>query len=192
MSCEREHRHHRRHIQEECGCEDTPRGYGRGEDTPRGYGRGHHASGCGCGCHSPHHPEPGCACGCHDRGHYAQRCTCGCHDRGGYGRGGYDRGHHGHRCACGCTCSCHDQERAGTCECEEGQCGEDCTCPCHDVGFRRRFVSRAERIEWLEAYLEALEAEAQGVRERLQELEARDESEAEHDECCGSEQEESA
>ncbi len=157
MSCEREYRHRRRHMQEACGL----------EESTQGYGHRRHGSASGCGCHSPQHPEPGCTCGCHDRGRhgrggYGQRCTCGCHDRGHYGR----------RCTCGCTCSCHDYERVGTCDCEEGLCGEDCTCPCHDVGFRRRFISRAERIAWLEEYLDALEAEAQGVRERIDELEA--------------------
>ena len=38
------------------------------------------------------------------------------------------------------------------------------------MGFRRRFLSREERIAALEQYLKGLEGEAQGVRERLAEL----------------------
>lgn len=48
---------------------------------------------------------------------------------------------------------------------------------CHEMaeeeiafGFRRRFESKAEAAERLERYLKALEAEAQAVRERLDEL----------------------
>ncbi|MBI4492854.1 MAG: hypothetical protein HY690_08695 [Chloroflexi bacterium] len=37
-------------------------------------------------------------------------------------------------------------------------------------GFQRRFRTREERIAELEAYLRELEAEAQGVREALEEL----------------------
>lgn len=38
------------------------------------------------------------------------------------------------------------------------------------MDFRRRFLSREERIAALEQYLRGLEGEAQGVRERLAEL----------------------
>jgi hypothetical protein len=37
-------------------------------------------------------------------------------------------------------------------------------------GFRRRFRTRQERIGELEGYLKELEAEAQGVREALEDL----------------------
>lgn len=65
---------------------------------------------------------------------------CGCH------HGGYGHGAHGHR---------HE------CCCGEGEGAQ---------GFRRRFHGRAERVAGLEAYLKDLEAEAQGVREALDEL----------------------
>lgn len=65
---------------------------------------------------------------------------CGCH-HGGYGYGAHSHGHE--------------------CRCQEGEFGR---------GFGRRFRSRDERVAELEAYLKDLEAEAQGVREALDEL----------------------
>jgi len=44
------------------------------------------------------------------------------------------------------------------------------------MGFRRRFHNRAELIAKLEAYLKDLEAEAQGVREKLEKLRSTGES----------------
>ncbi|MEW6045247.1 MAG: hypothetical protein AB1609_02020 [Bacillota bacterium] len=38
------------------------------------------------------------------------------------------------------------------------------------LGFRRRFITRQERIEWLEAYLSNLRQEAKAVEEALEEL----------------------
>lgn len=38
------------------------------------------------------------------------------------------------------------------------------------LGFARRFVTRQERIEWLEAYLNELRQEARAVEEVLEEL----------------------
>lgn len=60
---------------------------------------------------------------------------------------------------CCCCCCCHGHHRHhGECSCEEGH------------GFRRRFVSRAERIAQLEAYLAELQAEAQAVQEEISRL----------------------
>lgn len=46
-----------------------------------------------------------------------------------------------------------------------------CGCSCHTAPaagrFVRRFYSRTERLEWLREYLEALQAEAQAVEERI-------------------------
>jgi len=42
-------------------------------------------------------------------------------------------------------------------------------------GFQRRFLTRAERIAALEGYLNALETEAQGVREKTEAMRAKDE-----------------
>lgn len=40
--------------------------------------------------------------------------------------------------------------------------------PRPECGFQRRFLTRAERIAALEGYLNALETEAQAVRERIE------------------------
>lgn len=42
---------------------------------------------------------------------------------------------------------------------------------CAPAGVSRRFATRAERIERLKEYKEALENEAQAVRERIEEIE---------------------
>ncbi|MBC7257007.1 MAG: hypothetical protein H5T66_12985 [Chloroflexi bacterium] len=47
---------------------------------------------------------------------------------------------------------------------------------CHGEGhmfFRRRFISREERIAWLERYLEALRQEMKAVEEHLADLKAK-------------------
>lgn len=49
-------------------------------------------------------------------------------------------------------------------------------CGCHAEGhipFHRRFISREERIAWLERYLEALRQEAKAVEEQLADLKAK-------------------
>ncbi len=56
----------------------------------------------------------------------------------------------------------------GDCEC--GCCGCRCGCGDRSHGFRRRFVSRAEKVECLEQYLAQLEAEVIGVKEQIAEL----------------------
>jgi len=47
---------------------------------------------------------------------------------------------------------------------------EGCNCGAHPLRFQRRFTSRREEAEALERYLKDLEAEVEGVRERLAEL----------------------
>lgn len=54
------------------------------------------------------------------------------------------------------------------------------SCGCHVGGFRR-FISREERIAWLKRYLDALEKEAQAVRERIEELETKGRPEAQEE-----------
>ncbi|KAF0106662.1 MAG: hypothetical protein FD146_2461 [Anaerolineaceae bacterium] len=63
------------------------------------------------------------------------------------------------------------------CDCKEGECkcGSECACGCncdcdccHDGHhFQRRFQTRAEQVEALEAYLAELRLEVQAVEERL-------------------------
>lgn len=50
---------------------------------------------------------------------------------------------------------------------------------CAGPWVRRRYISRAEKIERLEAYAEALEHELAGVRERVQELASQQDPETE-------------
>ncbi len=70
-----------------------------------------------------------------------------------------------------------------TCECKHGdcECGEDCSCGCncdHDCGcdccgghhLHRRFQTKVEQAEALEAYLAELRLEVQAVEERLADL----------------------
>ena len=63
------------------------------------------------------------------------------------------------------TCNCKDE----SCE-----CGGDCQCGCECCGggrhFQRRFQTRAEQIEELEAYLTELKLEVQAVEEHLADL----------------------
>jgi len=69
-----------------------------------------------------------------------------------------------------------------------------------EFGFRRQFISRAEMLQSLNAYLEELENEAEGVREAIDELLDEmlecgdlDEDDLEDEEgccCCGDSEEE--
>lgn len=77
----------------------------------------------------------------------------------------------------GCGCGEHHQaqERAHACGCH-GQGQRACECGQHHgmgMGFRRRFVTREERIAHLQAYLDALRLEAQGVEEHIEALKAK-------------------
>ena len=94
-------------------------------------------------CESQHRREE-CDCG-RDEGHAHHRGECGC------GRSG-SHAHHGGGHGRGCCCC------------------RRCCCACRGGGgwaFPRRFRSRQEQVAELEAYLQELEAEAQGVREAL-------------------------
>ena len=100
--------------------------------------------------------EEDCGCGGHGKHHGEQYGAgqeghnedCGC---GGHGHHGMYRGRHG-----GCSCGCH-QHHGG-------------------IPFPRRFVSREEVINNLEEYLKQLQAEANGVEERIAELKKKGES----------------
>ena len=65
------------------------------------------------------------------------------------------------------TCDC----RKGACECGEGG-GCECGCECCGGGerFPRRYLTKAEQIAELEAYLADLKLEVQAVEERLADL----------------------
>lgn len=113
-----------------------------------GQGRHHGGHGCGCGEH-----EYECGCGGHHHHHGGSACDC-------YGGGGQ----------CGC------REHEGGCDCEKGRHEHG---RCHGLaergvqwGFQRRFKSRSEYIAELEAYLQALQAEAKAVEEHLADLKA--------------------
>lgn len=62
-----------------------------------------------------------------------------------------------------------------TCNSEDGcECGGDCHCGCECCGgmthFQRRFQTKSEQIEKLEAYLAELKLEVQAVEEQLADL----------------------
>jgi hypothetical protein len=57
------------------------------------------------------------------------------------------------------------------CDCKNGKC--DCGCECcggDGGGFERQFLTKAEQIEELEAYLKELKLEVQAVEEHLADL----------------------
>jgi len=70
-------------------------------------------------------------------------------------------GHGGCHCGHGCGCEDHGPHHGGRCHHEE-----------RPLGFQRRFVGRAERIQELEAYLSELRAEIAAVEEYLAGLKA--------------------
>jgi hypothetical protein len=61
------------------------------------------------------------------------------------------------------TCNCKDE----ACECG-GNC--QCGCECGGHHFQRRFQTKAEQVEELEAYLADLKLEVQAVEEHLADL----------------------
>ena len=67
-------------------------------------------------------------------------------------------------------CKCEEQ----SCDCEQGcNCRGGCDCGCDCCGgvhFERRFQTKAEKIEVLEAYLKELRLELQAVEEQLADL----------------------
>lgn len=60
------------------------------------------------------------------------------------------------------------------CECQQGECdcGGECSCSCGGEGlsFQRRYLTKAEQVAELEAYLAELRLEVQAVEERLADL----------------------
>jgi hypothetical protein len=62
------------------------------------------------------------------------------------------------------------------CDCKNGacDCGNSCDCGCECCGgddrFQRRYLTKAEQAEELEAYLADLKLEVQAVEERLADL----------------------
>ncbi|MHC1781436.1 MAG: hypothetical protein AB9891_01515 [Anaerolineaceae bacterium] len=59
------------------------------------------------------------------------------------------------------------------CDCHSGQecnCGGDCDCGDNGGRFERRYMTRAEQIAELEAYLRELKTEVQAVEEHLEDL----------------------
>jgi hypothetical protein len=96
--------------------------------------------------------EEDCGCGGHGHHHGEQHVerqesgggACGCGGHGHQGQGMNSQWHHG-----GATCGCHHHGA---------------------MGFHRRFVSREEVVSRLEEYLKQLQAEANGVEERIAEL----------------------
>jgi hypothetical protein len=62
------------------------------------------------------------------------------------------------------------------CDCKNGSCdcGNGCDCGCECCGgddrFQRRYLTKAEQAEELEAYLADLKLEVQAVEERLADL----------------------
>ncbi len=102
----------------------------------------HHHEGCGCGWQGEYEHQ--------HHGHGPFECRHGgpYHEGVGWGwEGGHEHHHHG---ACRHGWPFYGAEQPS--------------------GFRRRFRSRSEVIGELEAYLKELEAEAQGVREKLERL----------------------
>jgi len=69
-----------------------------------------------------------------------------------------ERHSHGH----GHGCCCNEHGRHG-----HRGCGES-----HGRRFHRRFATRAERVAWLEEYLEDLRAEVKAVEEHIAEMKA--------------------
>ena len=57
-----------------------------------------------------------------------------------------------------------------TCDCKNGNCDCECDCCGGEGGFERQFLTKAEQIEELEAYLAELKLEVQAVEEHLADL----------------------
>ncbi len=55
-----------------------------------------------------------------------------------------------------------------TCNCESGPCG--CGCDGENDAFQRRYQTKAEQAEQLEAYLADLKLEVQAVEQKLADL----------------------
>ena len=100
-------------------------------------------------------------CGGHHGWGSASNCCCGeGHRQHSYGCG------HGSECHCGRH---HGWGNTSQCCCGGGHSERGC-CREHPVRFHRQFRSKEDEMADLEQYLKDLEAEANGVRERLAEL----------------------
>jgi hypothetical protein len=62
------------------------------------------------------------------------------------------------------------EEMEEHCDCEHEKCDCGCECCGDEGGFERRFLTKAEQIEELEAYLAELKLELQAVEEHLADL----------------------
>ena len=70
---------------------------------------------------------------------------------------------------------CRERDREPRRERDDRDERDGCDCGCEDeapYALERRFISKAERLEQLEDYLDQLEKEAQGVREAIAEMKA--------------------
>jgi hypothetical protein len=68
-----------------------------------------------------------------------------------------------------CDCKNGECECGDKCECGS-ECGCGCGCNCGGGHFQRRFQTKAEQVEALEAYLADLLLEVQAVEEKLADL----------------------
>jgi hypothetical protein len=128
---------------------------------------------CECGCRG-HHYYHGCG--------YGEGRAYGWHEghRGEWHGHQHGYGHEGHggeaqgagEDACGCGEGCHEHG-----EHHHGYGRQ------HGYGFRRRFMTRAERAAKLERYLSDLREEIEGAKGYVQELEA--EAKAVEEEIAG-------
>jgi hypothetical protein len=118
--------------------------------------------------------------------HCEHGCSCGGQKHGGHR---YGHGCHGEETTCTCGGSCECEQEAGGCQCGGGE-AQSCGCGQgghedhhgrhehhghheeHARGFQRRFISRAERIAELEAYLSGLRAEAEAGEAYLKDIQA--------------------
>lgn len=121
-------------------------------------------------------------------------CHCGHGGRCGGGGHQSESQRHGHGCqsedkACTCGGNCGCEQEAGGCQCGGGE-AQSCGCgrggqeehhgrhehhghhADHAQGFQRRFISRAERIAALEAYLSELRAETEAGEAYLSDIHA--------------------
>ena len=100
-------------------------------------------------------------CGGHHGWESASHCCCG---------EGHTQHSSGHGHGSGCHCGCHHGWGSGSgCCCGGGNFHDGCSGE-HPLRFQRRFRSRDDEVTDLEQYLKDLEAEANGVRERLAEI----------------------
>lgn len=67
--------------------------------------------------------------------------------------------------------SCNiNMKGGGKMECESSCCGSGGSCEVYVSSDSRRFFTKEEKVKMLQQYKEALEKEAKGVAERIEEL----------------------